>query len=175
MLELHCNAVLKVSLNMTLDSLNQWIWGDSVIHEKKQEKSMKVKVKNDYHHLQKNWSPNKNWSLYIIASLLGFTMLRHACTPLWMAESLHSPIITSNCSSSSLRTHHIWTLCQKAASTVLSGYKSWSYQCLKQAQAKEMQAARASVRRDSPWRHTAGRLTLRRTSVPDQQTRIQTG
>ncbi len=59
------------------------------------------------------------------------------------------------------RTHYVRTPCQNTASGVLSGFKSCSYECLKKEQAKEMQAARASV--------PAGTLILRWTTAPDPQ------
>lgn len=68
--------------------------------------------------------------------------------PLWLSQSL-------------ARTYCVRTPCQNTASGVLSGYKSCSYQCLKKAQVKEMQAVRASV--------PAGTLILRWTTTPDPQ------
>lgn len=62
-------------------------------------------------------------------------------------------------SQSLARTHYVRIPCQNTASGVLSGYKSCSYQCLKNAQAKGMQAVRASV--------PAGTLILRWTTTPD--------
>lgn len=94
-----------------------------------------------------------------VFSLWGSSRLIH--TPPCGRKSHYNLLPSLTLSQSLARTHYVRTPCQNTASGVLSGYKSCSYQCLKKAQAKEMQAVRASV--------PAGTLILRWTTTPDPQ------